>query len=264
MTVEISSVGGVSPESPVGRAVLGKAEGDEVEVEAPRGSWRATIVSIRRYVVESPCRERRSGGAARRAPRLRRSGFRLHALPPRAGPHAGRVRRGQSACGADVRRRGARLPRGQAGHAVRRPGREAAREAARAASAWRASDVYIANVLKCRPPGQPRPAARRDRGVREPPLPPDRADRADRRRDARQLRDEAPLGPAARDHEGARAGAADDDRRPQRPALSALPPGGGALHAGDAEGARVRLRAAAGAARARGASRPRRRSPSRS
>ena len=48
LTVEISSVGGVSPESPVGRAVLGKAEGDEVEIEAPRGSWRATIVSIRR------------------------------------------------------------------------------------------------------------------------------------------------------------------------------------------------------------------------
>jgi transcription elongation GreA/GreB family factor len=48
MTVEISSVGGVSPESPVGRAVLGKSEGDTVQVEAPRGAWRATIVSIRR------------------------------------------------------------------------------------------------------------------------------------------------------------------------------------------------------------------------
>jgi transcription elongation factor GreA len=48
LTVEISSVGGVSPESPVGRAVLGKAEGDEVEIEAPRGAWRARIVSIRR------------------------------------------------------------------------------------------------------------------------------------------------------------------------------------------------------------------------
>src|SRR6266545_583759 len=46
MTVEISSVGGVSPESPVGRAVLGKAEGDEVQIEAPRGAWRARIVSI--------------------------------------------------------------------------------------------------------------------------------------------------------------------------------------------------------------------------
>jgi transcription elongation factor GreA len=48
LTVEISRVGGVSPESPVGRAVLGRAEGDEVEIEAPRGAWRATIVSIRR------------------------------------------------------------------------------------------------------------------------------------------------------------------------------------------------------------------------
>jgi transcription elongation factor GreA len=48
LSVELSSVGGVSPESPVGRAVLGRAEGDEVEVEAPRGTWKATIVSIRR------------------------------------------------------------------------------------------------------------------------------------------------------------------------------------------------------------------------
>jgi transcription elongation factor GreA len=48
MTVDISSVGGVSPDSPVGRAVLGKAEGDEVVIEAPRGAWRARIVSIRR------------------------------------------------------------------------------------------------------------------------------------------------------------------------------------------------------------------------
>jgi transcription elongation factor GreA len=47
MTVEISSVGGVSPESPVGRALIGRAEGDEIEVEAPRGAWRARIVSIR-------------------------------------------------------------------------------------------------------------------------------------------------------------------------------------------------------------------------
>ena len=48
MTVEISSVGGVSPESPVGRAVIGRAEGDEVQVEAPRGAWKARIISIRR------------------------------------------------------------------------------------------------------------------------------------------------------------------------------------------------------------------------
>ena len=48
LTVEISSVGGVSPESPVGRAVIGRAEGDEIEVDAPKGAWRARIVSIRR------------------------------------------------------------------------------------------------------------------------------------------------------------------------------------------------------------------------
>ena len=48
MTVELSSVGGVSPESPVGRAVIGRAEGDDVTVEAPRGTWKAKIVSIRR------------------------------------------------------------------------------------------------------------------------------------------------------------------------------------------------------------------------
>jgi transcription elongation factor GreA len=48
LTVELSSVGGVSPESPVGRAVVGRAEGDTVVVEAPRGTWKARIVSIRR------------------------------------------------------------------------------------------------------------------------------------------------------------------------------------------------------------------------
>jgi transcription elongation factor GreA len=48
MNVEISSVGGVSPESPVGRAVLGKKVGDEIVVEAPRGTWRATVLSIGR------------------------------------------------------------------------------------------------------------------------------------------------------------------------------------------------------------------------
>ena len=48
MQVEISSVGGVSPDSPVGRALLGRRVGDEVEIEAPRGSWRARIVSVSR------------------------------------------------------------------------------------------------------------------------------------------------------------------------------------------------------------------------
>src|SRR5438067_9095147 len=46
MQVQISSVGGVSPDSPVGRALLGRKVGDEVVVEAPRGAWRARIVSV--------------------------------------------------------------------------------------------------------------------------------------------------------------------------------------------------------------------------
>ena len=46
MQVQISSVGGVSPDSPVGRALLGRKVGDEVVVEAPRRSWRARIISI--------------------------------------------------------------------------------------------------------------------------------------------------------------------------------------------------------------------------
>jgi transcription elongation factor GreA len=46
MQVEISSVGGVSPDSPVGRALMGAKAGDEVVIEAPRGAWRARIVSV--------------------------------------------------------------------------------------------------------------------------------------------------------------------------------------------------------------------------
>jgi len=48
LSLEISSVGGVSPDSPVGRAVLGRSLGDEITVEAPRGTWRARIVEISR------------------------------------------------------------------------------------------------------------------------------------------------------------------------------------------------------------------------
>jgi transcription elongation factor GreA len=49
MTLEISSVGGISPDSPLGRALLGAKPGEEVEVNAPRGSWRARILSIGDY-----------------------------------------------------------------------------------------------------------------------------------------------------------------------------------------------------------------------
>jgi transcription elongation factor GreA len=46
--VEITGHGGVSADSPVGRALLGKAPGDQIEVDAPRGRWRARVVSVGR------------------------------------------------------------------------------------------------------------------------------------------------------------------------------------------------------------------------
>ena len=48
LEVEISSVGGVSPESPLGGALVGTKVGDVVKVDAPRGAWTAKVVSIRR------------------------------------------------------------------------------------------------------------------------------------------------------------------------------------------------------------------------
>ena len=48
MEVTISSVGGVSPDSPLGSALMGAGVGDVVAVQAPRGSWQATVRSIRR------------------------------------------------------------------------------------------------------------------------------------------------------------------------------------------------------------------------
>ena len=48
--VELSALGGagtVSPSSPLGSALLGRRVGDAVDVEAPRGPWKATIIEIR-------------------------------------------------------------------------------------------------------------------------------------------------------------------------------------------------------------------------
>ncbi len=47
LEVEISSVGGVSPESPLGEALIGARAGDVVDVVAPRGAWRARVVSVK-------------------------------------------------------------------------------------------------------------------------------------------------------------------------------------------------------------------------
>jgi transcription elongation factor GreA len=46
MQVEISSAGGISPDSPLGRALLGARVGDERDVAAPSGTWRARVVSV--------------------------------------------------------------------------------------------------------------------------------------------------------------------------------------------------------------------------
>jgi transcription elongation factor GreA len=48
MEFGVSSVGGVSPESPLGKALIGRRVGDEVVVEAPSGRWRARITAISR------------------------------------------------------------------------------------------------------------------------------------------------------------------------------------------------------------------------
>ncbi len=48
MEVTISAVGGVSTDSPLGRALMGTGVGDVVDVEAPSGSWKARVVAIRR------------------------------------------------------------------------------------------------------------------------------------------------------------------------------------------------------------------------
>jgi transcription elongation factor GreA len=48
--LEISSLGGsgaLSPSSPLGAALLGRSVGETVDVPAPRGAWKATIVEIR-------------------------------------------------------------------------------------------------------------------------------------------------------------------------------------------------------------------------
>ena len=49
ITVEVSAVGGagtVSPTSPLGSALLGHKAGETVQVQAPRGAWKATIRKI--------------------------------------------------------------------------------------------------------------------------------------------------------------------------------------------------------------------------
>ena len=99
------------------------------------------------------------------------------------------------------------------------------------------SQVYIANVLKCRPPEQPGPAARRDRDVHAVPRAADRADRPRRDRHARQVRD-----PVRARHDRADLGAARATVPGRRAAGRArVPSGRGPLRLVEALGAPRRL-----------------------
>ena len=112
------------------------------------------------------------------------------------------------------------------------------------------TDVYIANVLKCRPPGNRDPQPEEIEACESHLFRQIELIRPDARGHARQLRDEAALRQADRDHARARRPAAGDARRQRRDALPALPSGRGALHALDARRARSGLRPDPGAARA--------------
>ena len=126
--------------------------------------------------------------------------------------HARRVRRGRPAQRPHVRRRGARLPRRPAGPALRRPGRQAARAAARHHRPHPRAGLHRqrAQVPAAQ---QPRPQARGDRRLRALPAAPGRAHRAARRLHARQLLDQAAVGQPDRDHPRARHPAAHQHRQ---------------------------------------------------
>ena len=102
----------------------------------------------------------------------------------------------------------------RAGPALRRPRRAAcSTSCSPGIGLSRERRLHRQHVLKCRPAGQSRPAADRDRDL--PPLPaqPGRADRAEGDRDARQLRDEADHRQPDRDHAGPRQAAGPHARR---------------------------------------------------
>ena len=89
---------------------------------------------------------------------LYREASRLYTLPAAPGPHQGRVRRRQRRRRPDVRRRGARPAGGPPGAALRGPGRQAARPAARRGRAGAVGRVHHERPEE--PPArQPRPCS---------------------------------------------------------------------------------------------------------
>ena len=171
-------------------------------------------------------------------------------LRPRRDADARRVRRRRPRRGPHVRRRGAGLPRGPAGPAVRRPGRQAPGAAARV----HRHDAR-AGLHRQRPQEpaaqQPRPAPRGDRRLPAVPVAADRDHPAQGHLHAGQLRDQAAERGPARHHQGARAAARDGDRGAPALPVPDLPSGRRAVHAGQSGDAQRGLSAAAGAPGAR-------------
>ena len=169
-----------------------------------------------------------------------RGGPRVRPLPAAPDAHHGRVRRRKCRRRPDVHRRGAGRQRGSDGAAVRRPSREAARQAARRDLAGPERGVYLQHP-QMPPAGQPRPASERDRVVPGLPVASGRPDRADGDLHARELLDQAAPRGQHRDLAAARPRGGADHRAARRPPVPALPPGGGAVYALYARGAPRRL-----------------------
>ena len=148
------------------------------------------------------------------SPRSRRCAPRSRRAPP-----APCTRRAPGPCPAratrqrpHVRRRGAGLPRGPAGPALRRPGRQAARAAARLHRAHARAGLHRQRAQE--PAAQqPRPAPGGDRRLPAVPVAADRAHQAQGRLHARQPRDQAAHRQPGGHHARARPAAGDRDRR---------------------------------------------------
>ena len=128
----------------------------------------------------------------------------MHEVSARAGTDPGGLRRGEPDRGRPVHRRSARVPRGQAGRAVRGRRRPAAHQGARRRARSRTSGRLHLQHLEMPASGEPRPSGGRDRIV-HPVV--DRAGLADptsRHRHARQLRHEVRPADTTGDHAHAR------------------------------------------------------------
>ena len=193
----------------------GAPDGGQARHEPRRARWSGSASSA-----PTRTKHRRGGVAdgsrAARAGRGLPRGVGVHALPARRDADQGRLRRRQRRRRPDVRRRGARAPRRTA-RACRSSAAPAAllNELLEGIGLTR-EDVFIANVLKCRPPGNRDPQPLEIESCRPYLEQPGRADRARGDRHARQLRDEAADRQPDRDHQGPRHAAGPHARRRAR------------------------------------------------